>query len=56
LGSFLAVAWFDFTWSVLAPRFPLILQHPISRFFYLKDNSGVSDVLRKEWEYAQRSD
>ncbi|OMO73480.1 Phosphatidic acid phosphatase type 2/haloperoxidase [Corchorus olitorius] len=53
LGIFLGWAWFWVVNSKLFGYFPLIEESPFGRFFYVKDTSHISDVLKFEYDNAR---
>ncbi|MBA0693141.1 hypothetical protein Goari_010647, partial [Gossypium aridum] len=53
LGTFLAGVWFWLVNSKLFCYFPLIEESALGRFFYVKDTSHISDVLKFEYDNAR---
>ncbi|MBA0746949.1 hypothetical protein Gogos_009421 [Gossypium gossypioides] len=53
LGTFLVGVWFWLVNSKLFCYFPLIEESAPGRFFYFKDTSHISDVLKFEYDIAR---
>ncbi|KAB2035155.1 hypothetical protein E1A91_D04G134800v1, partial [Gossypium mustelinum] len=53
LGTFLVGVWFWLVNSKLFCYFPLIEESALGRFFYVKDTSHISDVLKFEYDNAR---
>ncbi|MBA0733149.1 hypothetical protein Gogos_017188, partial [Gossypium gossypioides] len=53
LGILLGGLWFWVVNSMLFCYFPLIEESPFGRFFYVKDTSHISDVLKFEYDNAR---
>eukprot|EP01133_Synstelium_polycarpum_P010240 gene10240-11936_t len=55
IGLILAPIWFSFVELVLIPHvFPWIIDHPIGRYFYLRDSSCIENLLEFEYNNAMR--
>ncbi|OMO73481.1 Phosphatidic acid phosphatase type 2/haloperoxidase [Corchorus olitorius] len=53
LGIVLGLAWFWVVNSKIFGYFPLIEESAFGRFFYVKDSSHISDVLKFEYDNAR---
>jgi len=54
VGGAAAVVWYGIYCLVLRPALVPLLEHPLLRYFYVRDNSKVADVMQQEYE-AHRS-
>jgi dolichyldiphosphatase len=50
VGAATALAWYACFCSVLRPLLLPLLEQPPLRYFYVRDNSHTSDVMRREYE------
>ena len=50
VGAATALAWYACFCSVLRPLLLPLLEQPLLRYFYVRDNSHTSDVMRREYE------
>ena len=50
VGGAAAVAWYGCYCLALRPALIPILEHPLLRYFYVRDSSHVADVMRREYE------
>lgn len=53
LGVFLGAVWFWIVNNILFPFFPAIEESIFGRWFYVKDTSHISNVLKFEYEQAR---
>ncbi|XVF55435.1 hypothetical protein PTKIN_Ptkin06aG0035700 [Pterospermum kingtungense] len=53
LGTFLGGVWFWLVNSKICCYFPLIEESSFGRYFYVKDTSHISDVLKFEYDNAR---
>ena len=51
VGAAVGVAWYALFCAVLRPLLLPLLEHPLARYFYLRDASRVADALRQEYEW-----
>ena len=51
VGAAVGVAWYALFCAVLRPLLLPLLEHPLARYFYLRDASRVADVMRKNYEW-----
>lgn len=50
VGGVAAVAWYVFYCLVLRPVLVPMLEHPLLQYFYVRDNSKVTDIMQREYE------